>query len=213
MAIVTMTLYEALSKKKVYESKLSKASGGTFCGIKYKHKDICNDNNTVEEENDLIKSNYDKTVAIFNNYVALKAAINEANAKIKIEVGGKEYSIANAIVRQRSIGSEKAIYTKMLNNLTATKREIEYHNNEYLSADNISNYVSRILGDSKKDESIINKLKEDYINDHEYELYDPFNIEELVNKKLDEINLFEEQIHFALTQANCTNTIEVEFED
>ena len=48
---------------------------------------------------------------------------------------------------------------------------------------------------------------------HEYELYDPFNIEELVNKKLDEINLFEEQIHFALTQANCTNTIEVEFED
>lgn len=213
MAKETMTLYEALTKKKLYESKISKLSVNSFCAVKYKHKDMCTDNNDIEETKNAIKANYDKTVALVNNFIALKSAINDANAKIMITVAGKEYSIANAIVRQRSIGNEKAIYTKMLNNLATCKREAEYHNSEYLSSDNISKYISRLLGDSKKDDSIIAKLKEDYIKDHEYEVYDPLNVEELANKKLEEINQFEEQIHFVLTQANCTNTIEVEFED
>ena len=52
-----------------------------------------------------------------------------------------------------------------------------------------------------------------HIKDNTLELYDPLNTRELASTKLDELAAFKEQIHFALTKANCENTITVNFSD
>ena len=104
------------------------------------------------------------------------------------------------------------MYTRMLTNIRACENEIE-NASANLSSEAVSKYVSRILGDSKKDESTIKALKEQYIKDNTLELYDPLNTRELASTKLDELAAFKEQIHFALTKANCENTITVNFSD
>lgn len=210
----TMTLYEALEKKKILEKKVEeyRHNQPRLVDIKKTYDDVNYKGVAIEEIKKLIQSGRDAYCASVFNLNELKAAINEANAKIHVVIGDKEYSIANAISRLRSIDIEVDMYTRMLNNIRTCENQIENASAD-LSSEAVSKYVSRILGDSKKDEATINALKEQYIKDNTLELYDPLNTRELAFKKLEELATFKEQIHFALTKANCENTITVNFTD
>ena len=211
MAKERMTLYEALSRKAVLEKKIS--------GRKYRLVDTVK-KNLVDSKDDLIAeldkniyAGFQQMVANHANLVALKSAINEANAITKITVAGKEYSIANAIVRHRELDTEERIYTSMLDNFTQCRDVVNRTNESTLSSDAIAKYIATVIGDAKRDEAFIESLKESYIRDNEVVLYDPLNTEKIATEKLDEIRLFREQIHFALTEINIKTTIEVDFVD
>ena len=208
-----MTLYEALSKKKIYEDKVRKLERFRLVDIKKKYDDVNNAGKDINDIREIIVAGYQSTVAILNNYITLKAAINEANAITKVEIAGKEYTIANAIARQRGLDQEEAMYSRMLSNINAINTEVENINSKYLSPDAISRYISSVLGDSKKSDELIRQVTEDYKKEHEVEDYDPLNTEELATKKLEEIAQFREEIHYKLTQVNCTTEITVELED
>ena len=210
----TMTLYEALEKKKILEKKVEqyRYNQPRLVDIKKTYDDVNDKGVAIDDIKKAIQSGRDAYCAIVYNLNELKAAINEANAKIHVIIAGKEYSIANAISRLRSIDVEVEMYTRMLTNIRACEKEIENASTN-LSSEAVSKYVSRILGDSKKDEGTIKALKEQYIKDNTLELYDPLNTRELASTKLDELATFKEQIHFALTKANCENTITVNFSD
>lgn len=210
----TMTLYEALEKKKILEKKVEqyRYNQPRLVDIKKTYDDVNDKGVAIDDIKKAIQSGRDAYCAVVYNLNELKAAINEANAKIHVIIAGKEYSIANAISRLRSIDVEVEMYTRMLTNIRACENEIENASTN-LSSEAVSKYVSRILGDSKKDEGTIKALKEQYIKDNTLELYDPLNTRELASTKLDELAAFKEQIHFALTKANCENTITVNFSD
>lgn len=213
MSEVTMTLYEALSKKKVLEKQVENLKSYRLVDIKKTNFEESLFGENIEDVKKSIQAGYDKSVAVFNNYVELKAAINEANARIIVTIAGQNYTIANAIIRQRMLDDEELMYNRMLANIASLENEIEKNNNKYLSPDAIAAYIKNVLGDSKKDENLINSMKEDYIKSRTIELYDPLKTKEVAERKLEEIALFREQIHYALTQANCNNSITVNFAD
>lgn len=213
MSEVTMTLYEALSKKKVLEKQVENLKSYRLVDIKKTNFEESLSGENIEDVKKSIQAGYDKSVAVFNNYVELKAAINEANARIIVTIAGQNYTIANAIIRQRMLDDEELMYNRMLANIASLENEIEKNNNKYLSPDAIAAYIKNVLGDSKKDENLINSMKEDYIKSRTIELYDPLKTKEVAERKLEEIALFREQIHYALTQANCNNSITVNFAD
>ena len=213
MAIIEMSLYEALSKKKIYEDKVRKLERYRLVDIKKKHDEVNTSGVKIEDIKTQIDAGYQSSVAILNNYITLKAAINEANAVTKVEIAGKEYTIANAIARQRGLDQEEALYSRMIANINSINSEVERTNSKYLSPEAISKYVSSVLGDSKKSDELIRQVTEDYKKEHEVEIYDPLNTEELATKKLEEIAQFREEIHYKLTQVNCTTTITVGLED
>ena len=213
MSTVTMTLYEALGKKKILEDRIKKAQSYRLCFIKKKHEDVTTDGYTVEEAIKSVKEGYQSSIALINNYIALKSAINDANAVTKIKVAEKEYTIANAIVRQRELDREKFFYSKMISNLNGCDDEVRKRKEEYLSPEKISQHVARVLGDSKKDDALIKSVTEDYEKKWDVELCDPLNTRELAEKKLQEIETFKEEIHFALNKANVDTVITVEYDD
>lgn len=208
-----MTLYEALSRKRILEDKVSKITTHRYVDIKKKHADESWGGVDIVDIDKSIHSAYSSEISLIRNLASLKAAINEANVNIKVEIAGKRYSIADAISRQRSLDEEEHMYIRMANNLEAVEREIESIRERYMNPEAISNYVSKVLGDSKKDDALIQTVTEDYMKKYEPELYDPLNTKEIAKERLNEIALFREQIHYALTQANCSNSITVEFED
>lgn len=213
MSKVSMTLYEALSKKKVLEKQVQVLKTYRLADIKKTNSDESLSGENIEDVKKAIQAGYDKSVAVFNNYVELKAAINEANARITVTIAGHNYTIANAIIRQRMLDDEERLYNNMLSNISLLENDIEKHNKKYLSPEEISAYIKNVLGDSKKDENLITNIKDDYIKSRQIELYDPLKTKEIAERKLEEIAMFREQIHYALTQANCNNSIDVEFTD
>lgn len=214
MAEVTMSLYQALAKKKVLESQVNSFSIYRLCGIKKKANDtVTSDNLTTEEAKKSYQSGKDRTIALLDNLITLKAAINEANAKTTVIINDKEYSIANAISLYRSLDEQEKLYSRMLVNINKCKEDVEKTNSRYLSPEKISEYVSRVLGDSKKDQTLIDSTTNAYKAQYEVELYDPLDTEKLATEKLQEIADFREQFHYALTEVNCKTMITVNFAD
>lgn len=212
MANVTMTLYEALSKKKILEDKVDKISPIRMCEKINSENKNSNGIDTDELEK-VIKSNFDSSIAAIQNLAAIKAAINDANASTKVVIAGKEYSIANAIARFRSLDVEESIYTRMRSNITIIKNEVFEHNKKMLAPERVSSYVANVLGDSKKDEELISQVIEKYKRENTLFVFDPLNTEDMANEKLEEISKFREEIHYALTKVNCETEITVEYVD
>ena len=217
MANVTMTLYEAMSKKKIYEARLSTVTDNKIksmmtCKLVATNDKVA-DGTSLENAKSTFQSRRDSIFSIIKNYTNIKSAINDANAKTIVNIGGNEYSIANAIARQRVIAVEKSVYKKILNDCLKTEAYVETQNAQKLSSDAISTYISTILRDGKKDDKLVESLSEKYMKDNELEIYDPLNIREEIEKKLDDIQAFEEQIHFVLTKANVETTITVDLDD
>lgn len=211
---VTMTLYEALEKKKILESKIDSISYRIprLVDTKKTYGDTNIDGTPISEIERSIQAGKDAYYALVINLRELKAAINDANATIKIEVAGKTYSIANAIARLRSLADEIQMYNKMAKDIKDVQVLLNKQS-QALESDAIAAYINKMLGDSKKDENIIKSIKESYIRDNTYELYDPFNTRELAEEGLLNCEAFRQQIHFALTKANCENYITVNFID
>ena len=213
MSKVELTLYQALEKKKILEKRVNKVRGNELVGIRKKHIEETITGVPLADVKAVMEENLASSVSLVNNYITLKAAINEANAVTKVTIAGKEYTIANAIARYRGLDNEEYLYRNMLSNVVNAKNKVELTNQKYLSPESISKYVSNILGDSKKDEALIAATEKRYREANEVELYDPLDTEKLATEKIEEIELFREEFHSVSTTANCNTVITVEFVD
>lgn len=213
MSTKTMTLYEALAQKKILEKRVNDMRVYRMVDTKKKYGDENKEGSPIESIKESIQSAYDSTIALVDNLKALTCAINDANAKTLVTINGEEMSIANAIALQRYIDKEEYLYKSMLSNYASVKSSVESHNTKVLNPDSVSSYVSKVLGDSKKDEALIEATKNSYIIANEIEVYDPMNTEKIATERLEKLALFKEEIHYKLTKVNCDTEITVEFND
>jgi hypothetical protein len=210
-----MSLYEAMERRNLLEKKIANINirNANMVAAKKKNDDVLASGVSVEDAKKEIQSRYDSTIALVNNFIALKSAINDANAKITITVAGEEMSLANAIVRKRELGRLKTVWQEVKRIAMLTKEGIAKDNEKNLTDDAANTAVSKMLNDgSKKDPALIKMMKEDYIKKTELEFYDPLNLTEKADAELDRLEKFESEIHFAMTAANVQNTITVNFE-
>lgn len=215
MEKLEMSLYEAMERRNSLEAKIQKINPkfATMVAVKKKYEDVLSNGTSIDDAKKAIQSRYDSTIALIHNFIALKSAINDANAKIMITVAGEEMSLANAIVRKRELEKLKAFWQEVKRIALLTKEGIASDNEKNLTDDAANMAVSKMLNDgSKKDPALIKMMKEDYLKKTELEFYDPLNLLEKSDEELDKIEKFESEIHFAMTAANVQNKITVEFE-
>ena len=215
MEKLEMSLYEAMERRNSLEAKIQKINPklAAMVAVKKKYEDVLSNGTSIEDAKKVIQSRYDSTIALVHNFIALKSAINDANAKIMITVAGEEMSLANAIVRKREMAKLKTFWQEVKRIALLTKEGIASDNEKNLTDDAANMAVSKMLNDgSKKDPALIKMMKEDYLKKTELEFYDPLNLLEKSDEELDKIEKFESEIHFAMTAANVQNKITVEFE-
>lgn len=212
MATVTLTIYEALAKRKILEARVEKTRAYRLVDVKKKYSDENKDGVNIDEIRKRIQAGYDESIAVMNNYRAIQAAINESNAKTTVNVNGKTYTVANAIARHRNLDKEERMYRSMLEDYREAERAVQQLNEKQLSPDAISRFVQSTAGTKTNDE-LVRNLTQQYKERYEVELFDPLNTKELAEKMLEDIKKFREEIHFTLTQSNVTTTITVELDD
>lgn len=216
---VTMTLYEALEKKKIYDKRLEKLNSHRLATIRRQGADSDTAGRSIKDMIDpSIKSSFDQTLAIIINSGILNSAINDANARIQVEIAGESYSIASAISRYRNIDVEERYYKAILDDLNGLKNEVEITNKKNLSPDAVTSYVKAAIGDSFTDPAMaetIETIKNKYREDTTVEIYDPLgltdpNSKNFIEKLLDNVVSFKASFHTALTAANISNVITVD---
>lgn len=217
MAKVKMSLYQAITKKKTLEAeveKIRRTSLENVTGVKFQYSQKMADGSNSDDAKKQFQASYDKIFSLLDNYNALKAAINDANASTMVNINGNSYSIANAISRYRHLAVEERYVQAALSAIETNKDSVSSHNDRVLDPQNIQSHVNVILGENtKRTDEVIASITDAYKKDNLWEIYDPHNYEEKLRKKLEEISNFKEVYHFALTSANVNTIIEVEFVD
>ena len=143
---VTMTVYSALNKRKIYLDRLNKLkeNGTVFLGYASKSaKDI--DGMTIEAYENKCKSVFDKSVAIIRNFYALNAAITKSNALTYLSIAGKDYTVAEAIVRYDRLNNEIEFLNTIARNVAQSQAMVNRMNTDKLSEKAVNDYVARAM--------------------------------------------------------------------
>lgn len=217
MSSVTMTLLDAINRRKIMQKQLETVKQYRICCVRKKFDEVDATGTPLSdilEKN--IKPGYQSSVALIKNFIALSAAINDANAKVMVEVDGndKPVSIANLITQKNEYVKLRNMYSAILSNYQSILAEVEKKNEKALSKDAIEQYLSRTLGDSsKRSPEDIEVMTANYEKRNTYAVYDPLNSVELAQKELEKIGMFLSAVDRAITIADANTQITVEFVD
>lgn len=208
-----MTVHQALCEIKVSDKKLSKVFEGldVVAANRANAKKV-NGIDPTEYANNA-KSEYQKALDLIKRNVAIKKAVNEYNAKTIITVGGKDYSVAQAIyMMQHGISEKKSLIKVLTNRLRDVELRLHDENGRSLDEAAERNAVIQ-FGSAKENKKAAEYL--DFINNYkeqnQYVLVDPLNIREEIEKLQDDVDAFESNVDSAIQVSNATTEITIEY--
>ena len=166
-----------------------------------------------------LKGNLSSILSIWNNYVALKKAISQANAVTTVNICGVDITIAEAMALKSNdvISSRKRIIDDcllyQLNFITSVYNELMEKVN---SSKSVNEYISIVSGESDLDKiqpADLKKLEKQYHDLRDFKLFDPLGLKDLVEKMTTDYENFVNEIDFKLAEVNSRTMIEVEYKD
>ena len=117
-------------------------------------------------------------------------------------------TIAEAIDRKNSINNDKMFLNMLKNQYSHALYEIEENNSGLTER---ADHQINMLYQNKEnvDPVKIQSLREDFINENTYDLIDAINIKEKIESLEKEIEEFELEVDFKLSESNSLTMIEI----
>lgn len=207
-----MTIHKALCELKILDSRINNAiSSARFC-LANKHSNEKVNGVTVEEYQETMKASYNKASDLIRRREAIKRAVVLSNAKTIVKIGGKEYTVAEAI-EMNNHGIDLKLQLK-----NAMKRQYDSAMTAIISKNSVvddkaTEYVVGLFGqkESKTANEEYEKARKSYIEANTMELIDPVNILEKIEALEVEIADFTTEVDSALSVSNALTEITVEY--
>lgn len=158
----------------------------------------------------LLKSNYDSCRHLISNLSEYKAKVALSNALTTITVGGKEYTIAEAIQRKQNIDTEIRFLRMIETQLKDVNTKITAKNNSVKAG--LTEYLEKVKSETATPEEI-DKLTNIYNEKNLFILVDPYGITETIDEKRQELETFLSDVDTKITASNCSTMITVILED
>lgn len=205
-----ISITEGLRELKLYEDKILKTiSNTTFIGAKKKSTNKVghfNEDNFVSNT----KADYQSIIDLIENRKRIKERIVQSNASTTLEIGGKIYTVAQAIERKNSIEYEKTLlvsmkqqYKKVTDNVQKENLKVETQLDHMIEV-----YLGRDT-DKKIGEKDIDIITTPYKEQNEWELVDPLNLYDKIQQLENEIDVFLADVDVRLSISNAITFIEV----
>lgn len=207
-----MTIHKALCELKILDSRINNAiSSARFC-LANKHSNEKVNGVTVEEYQETMKASYNKASDLIRRREAIKRAVVLSNAKTIVKIGGKEYTVAEAI-EMNNHGIDLKLQLK-----NAMKKQYDSAITAIISKNSVvddkaTEYVVGLFGqkESKTANEEYEKARKSYIEANTMELIDPVNILEKIEALEVEIADFTTEVDSALSVSNALTEITVEY--
>lgn len=207
-----MTIHKALCELKILDSRINNAiSSARFC-LANKHSNEKINGVTVEEYQETMKASYNKASDLIRRREAIKRAVVLSNAKTIVKIGGKEYTVAEAIeMNNHGIDLKLQLKNAMKKQYDSAMTAIISKNS--VVDDKATEYVVGLFGqkESKTANEEYEKARKSYIEANTMELIDPVNILEKIEALEVEIADFTTEVDSALSVSNALTEITVEY--
>lgn len=153
----------------------------------------------------LIKADWQQLQDLITEKGKLEDAIIEANATTKLTVNGTEYTIAQALLKKKSIQDKEAILDTLRRQLTIARDKVE-QTNQRAEAEAIQSIGATTA--AKGDLAANQKAAFDLVYKQKSEhLIDPLNISALIKELEEEVMNFGKELDFALTDINAITKV------
>lgn len=207
-----MTIHKALCELKILDSRINNAiSSARFC-LANKHSNEKVNGVTVEEYQETMKASYNKASDLIRRREAIKRAVVLSNAKTIVKIGGKEYTVVEAIeMNNHGIDLKLQLKNAMKKQYDSAMTAIISKNS--VVDDKATEYVVGLFGqkESKTANEEYEKARKSYIEANTMELIDPVNILEKIEALEVEIADFTTEVDSALSVSNALTEITVEY--
>lgn len=209
-----ITVTKALSDLNVLTGRIEKETDKlTVLSTKLKSKNVLKDKNTnVDDFKNEVKANYQSILDLIKNRDVIKSAIILSNAKTKVIIAGKEYTVAEAIDKKNRIALETDLLMKLKSEF-ATKSKQVANFNDKLETQIDKEREIMLSGDNAKNKDIVKTAEELATAKREsnsVELVDPLNIEKVINELEDSIMSFKAEVDQQLSVSNAITLIEID---
>lgn len=209
-----MSVHRALAELKTIDARIAKKiSESTFCATN-KHSNKKIDGLTIEDYKARMRDNFKSIQALINRREAMKRAVVLSNAVTEVEIGGRKYTVAEAIeMRNSGIDNKNCLLSNLKAQYSAAKRVLETQNGEALE-EKANRYVEGLYGgkDSSDKSDDVNAAYKAYIENNSYDMVDPNNIHERIHELEEEIEKFRADVDAALSCSNAITEIEFSYE-
>lgn len=208
-----MTVHKALCELKTLDDRIKKCINGTSYVFANKHSNTKVSGMSVAAYCGEIKSAYQRTTDLIKRRDAIKRSVVMSNAVTKVQVGGKEYTVAEAIeMKNHGIKMMQDLLKRLEYDNTRARREADENNGEMLEM-RADEYVKSLYGstDMKNASDEIKKVRADFVAAQTYEIVDPIGIKAEMDRLDKEISSFMVDIDSALSVSNALTEISIEY--
>ena len=207
-----MTVTQGLNELKILDSRINRAIAEAKFVTSAK---ICDKNVTSsmskEDFEIKAKASLQSCDDLIERRKKIKSAIVTSNAVTKVNIAGKEMTVAEAIERKVSIEYEKNLLNQMRIQYTSSALIVDKRNTEMEAS--IEKLVNTAFGKESKvniKEDDYSSIADPYRKSNEYGLVDPINIQDEIMKRSEELDSYLTSVDTSLQISNCTTIIEIE---
>ena len=201
-----MTIHRALTELKTLDSRIYNAIGnGTYITPNKRSNQKIN-GKTIEEHKRVIQGDYDKVASLIERRNKIKAAIVASNAKTEVTIAGNTMTVAEAIERKSSIKYDQHFLDALKAQYVRATKKVNRENEELPRK--LETYLQSVLGSKEqaKTEDVEFHTKS-FTERNEYELIDPLQLKEKIDKMEEEIENFLAEVDACLSESNAITFI------
>jgi hypothetical protein len=208
-----MTIHQALVELKTLDKRISNAimEGGFVTANKHSNTKI--NGIPVSEFCSDVESRYQKITDLICRREAIKCAVVQSNAITAVTVGGKTYTVAEAIeMKNNGLKGKIALLNQLTSDYNQSKRIADRANGDELER-RAEEHVRNLVGntDMKGATEEAKRAREEFIKNQTMELVDPLNVREKIEGLNEEILSFTTNVDSALSVSNALTTITIEY--
>ena len=197
---MSFTITRALVELKTLDSRINKEIQQTqFMMCK------TNKNKHAAQETEFRKKaeeNYQSINDLICRRNKIKSAITHSNAVTKVTIGSTIMTVAEAIEKKRSVEYTKTLVEKMRQQRMTATNEVTQHKQRVQNK--IDDNIRAICGkESKADDTVIQSVTEGLWKTDPIELFDPLKLDTEIKKLETEIEDFEQNVDFVLSESNA----------
>ena len=211
MTTEKMSVHKALCELKTLDSRIQKSIQQAVFVFANKHANTKISGVPVGEYSAEVKAAYQSVKDLIARRDAIKRAVTLSNAAVKVVIGGKEYTVAEAIeMKNHGISHLQLLLRKLETDNQRARRESDNNNGEALEG-RADEYVKSLYGnvDMKGASEEIKKVRADFIAAQTMEIVDPIGIRTEMERLEKEINDFTVEIDSALSVSNALTELEI----
>jgi hypothetical protein len=207
-----MTIHKALAELKVLDKRIIDAMAAATFVVNKKNNQEKVHGVTPTVFNEAAFASYDKITDLIKRRNAIKDAVNVSNSVTKVEIGGKTYTVVEAIDKKNhGMTFYMELRDHMTVQLSRAKADLEKQNSQLQQK--AEQFVTGLMGNKEtaaKSEEYDTSVKT-YIKSNTVEMLDPLGIEKKIAELDDMINAFMPEVDAALSVSNALTTISIEY--